>query len=118
MVHYEIYCTMAIIRVIDLPDTSQNKNARGVIGAMKLIIKNKEVDLNTKILLYTTAPLQALLWGAESWSLSKRILNTCNISHDSARQWTLGIKMNEVREKRIKIIVIRKNSETSKLTTI
>ena len=41
------------------------KKAWSVIGAMKLVLKNKDVDLNTKIFLHTTAPLQALLWGAE-----------------------------------------------------
>ena len=84
------------------------KKAWGVIGAMKFVLKNKDVDLNTKIFLYTTAPLQALLWGAESWSLSKTNLNALNVFHHSAIRWILGIKMSEVREKKIKNIDIRK----------
>ena len=75
---------------------------------MKFILKNKDVNLNTKIFLYTTAPLQALLWGAESWSLSKTNLNALNVFHHSAIRWILGIKMNEVREKRMQKIEIRK----------
>jgi hypothetical protein len=75
---------------------------------MKFVLKNKDVDLNTKIFLYTTAPLQALLWGAESWSLSKTNLNALNVFHHSAIRWILGIKMSEVREKKIKNIDIRK----------
>ena len=78
------------------------KKAWGVIGAMKFVLKNKDVDLNTKIFLYTTAPLQALLWGAESWSLSKTNLNALNVFHHSAIRWILGIKMSQVKEEKIK----------------
>jgi len=84
------------------------RKAWSVIGAMKFILRNKDVDLNTKIFLYTTAPLQALLWGAESWSLSKTNLNALNVFHHSAIRWILGIKMSEVRGKKIKNIEIRK----------
>ena len=84
------------------------KKAWSVIGAMKFVLKNKDVDLNTKIFLYITAPLQALLWGAESWSLSKTNLNALNVFHHSAIRWILGIKMNQVKEKKIKNTEIRK----------
>eukprot|EP00590_Aulacoseira_subarctica_P011527 CAMPEP_0172420586 /NCGR_PEP_ID=MMETSP1064-20121228/6945_1 /TAXON_ID=202472 /ORGANISM="Aulacoseira subarctica , Strain CCAP 1002/5" /LENGTH=265 /DNA_ID=CAMNT_0013160611 /DNA_START=341 /DNA_END=1141 /DNA_ORIENTATION=+ len=66
------------------------RKAWSVIGAMKFILRNKDVDLNTKIFLYTTAPLQALLWGAESWSLSKTNLNALNVFHHSAIRWIIG----------------------------
>jgi hypothetical protein len=76
------------------------QKACSVIGAMKFILKNKDVDLNTKIFLYTTAPLQALLWGAESWSLSKTNLNALNVFHHSAIRWILGIKMSQVKRRK------------------
>ena len=76
------------------------KKAWSVIGAMKFVLKNKDVNLNTKIFLYTTAPLQVLLWGAESWSLSKQNLNALIVFHHSAIRWILEIKMNQVKEEK------------------
>jgi hypothetical protein len=78
---------------------------------MKFFLKNKDVDLNTRIFLYTTAPLQALLRGAESWSLSKQNLNTLNVFHHSAIRWILRIKMNQVKEDKIRNTDIRKKNE-------
>ena len=60
------------------------KKAWSVIGAMKFILKNKDTDLNTKIFLHSTTPLQALLWGEELWSLSKTNLDALNVFHHSA----------------------------------
>ena len=92
----------------DMEIKARVKKAWSVIGAMKFVLKNKDIDINTKVFLYTNAPLQALLWGAESWSLSKQNLRTLNVFHHSAIRWILDIKMNQVKDQKIRNIDIRK----------
>jgi hypothetical protein len=53
-------------------------------------------------------PLNALLWGCQSWNLSKRNIDQLNVFHHSAIRWILGIKMTQVKEERIKNATIRK----------
>jgi len=53
-------------------------------------------------------PLNALLWGAESWNLSKKNLCKLNAFHHSAMRCILGINMERVKNERIKNVTIRK----------
>jgi hypothetical protein len=82
--------------------------ARSVLGAMKNFFKCKDVDLRAKALLYIGGPINALLWGAESWNLSKQNLNKLNAFHHSAIRWILGISMERVKNERIKNANIRR----------
>jgi hypothetical protein len=82
--------------------------AWGILGAMKHFFKAKDVDLRAKALLYIGGPINALLWGAKSWNLSKKNLNKLNIFHHSAMRWILGINMERVKNERIKNISTRK----------
>jgi hypothetical protein len=49
-----------------------------------------------------------LLWGAESWNLSKHNLNKLKVFHHLAIRWMLGINMEKVKNERIKNTSIRK----------
>lgn len=68
---------------------------------MEQFLKAKVVDLRSKILLYGCRPLSALLWGCESWNLSKKIRAQLNIFHHSAVQWIIGITMLQVKEENL-----------------
>ena len=83
------------------------KQAWSTIGIMRHFLKNNDIDLQSKFLLYMTGPLNVLLWGCESWNLSKKNINQLNVFH-SAIRWILGIKMSQVKEEKIKNTTIRK----------
>jgi hypothetical protein len=92
----------------DLEIKIRISKAWSVMGAMKHFFKGKDVDLRAKALLYIGGPLNALLWGAELWSLSKQNLKKLNVFHHSAIRWILGINMEKVKNERIKNTSIRK----------
>jgi hypothetical protein len=48
------------------------------------------------------APLNALLWGCETWNLTKQNLNILRSFHHGAIRRILAIKWNQLREKHIK----------------
>ena len=48
--------------------------AWSVLGAMKHLFKEKDIDFRAKALLYISGPINALLWGAASWNLTKHNL--------------------------------------------
>jgi hypothetical protein len=48
------------------------KKAKSIMGAARHFFDNKDVDRRVKTQVYTTAPLNALLWGCESWNLTKK----------------------------------------------
>jgi hypothetical protein len=75
---------------------------------MKNFFKGKNIDLRAKALLYVRGRLNVLLWGAESWNLSKHNLNKLNVIHHLAIRWILGISMKKVKNERIKNTSIRK----------
>jgi hypothetical protein len=66
---------------------------------MKHLFKGKDINLRAKALLYIGGPFNALLWGAESWNLSKTNLKKLNAFHQSAMRWILGISMERVKIK-------------------
>jgi hypothetical protein len=72
-------------------------NAWSALGATRHFLRGKDVDLRAKALLYFGSPLNALLWGAESWNLSMHNLNKLNVFHHSAIKWILGINLEKVK---------------------
>jgi hypothetical protein len=52
--------------------------------------------------------LNAPLWEAKSWNLSKQTLCKLSAFHHSAMRWSLSINMERVKNDRIKNITIRK----------
>ena len=56
----------------------------------------------TKSQVYESGPLNALLWGCESWNLSENNLPKLTTFHRGALRQILGIMWNQVREQHIK----------------
>jgi hypothetical protein len=60
-----------------------------------------------KYLGYVAGPLNAILWGCESWNLTKKNLNKlCSFHHGAIRR-ILSIKWQDVRDKHIKNTEVR-----------
>ena len=72
------------------------------MGASKYFFDNKDIDKRVKSEIYVAGPLNALLWGCESWNLTKKNLNKLTAFHHSAIRRILGIRWDQVREKHIK----------------
>jgi hypothetical protein len=51
------------------------------MGYAKHFFDNKDVDQRIKYQVYTSGPLNALLWGCESWNLTKKNLNKLRSFH-------------------------------------
>ena len=51
--------------------------------------------------IYAGGPVNMLLWGAESWSITKKILKKLQSFHHSSIRRILGIRIDEVQESHI-----------------
>jgi hypothetical protein len=71
------------------------------MGASKHFFDNKNVDKRIKAQIYIAGALNALLWGCETWNLTKQNLNKHMAFHHSAIRRILGIKWDQAREKHI-----------------
>ena len=72
------------------------------MGTAKTFFNNKDVDKRNKCQVYVAGPLNALLWGCESWNLTRRNLDKLASFHHNAIRRILGISWNQVRKKHIK----------------
>ncbi len=61
------------------------------MGASKHFFNNKDVDCRVKAQVYIAGPLNALLWGYQSWNLNKKNLNKLQSFHHGAIRWILSI---------------------------
>jgi hypothetical protein len=86
----------------DIEIETRISKAKSLMGAAKSFFDNKDVDKRIKSQVYVSGPLNALLWGCESWNLSKDNLRKLSAFHHGAIRRILGIKWNQVREKHIK----------------
>jgi hypothetical protein len=86
----------------DLEIDTRIKKAKSLMGAAKYFFDNKDVDKRIKSQVYVSGPLNALLWGCESWNLTKENLRKLTVFHHGAIRRILGIKWSQVREKHIK----------------
>ena len=76
--------------------------AKSLMGAAKHFFDNKDVDNRIKSQIYVAGPLNALLWGCESWNLTKNNLHKLTAFHHGAFQRILRIKWSQVRKRQIK----------------
>ena len=60
------------------------KKAKSIMGAAKHSLNNKDVDKRIKAEIYVVAPLNTLLWGCETWNLTRYNLNKLMSFHHSA----------------------------------
>ena len=83
------------------------KKAKSIMGASKYFFDNIDVDKRIKTEIYVAGPLNALLWGCETWNLTKDNLKKIMVFHHGAIRRILGIRWNQVREQHIKNHEIR-----------
>ena len=86
----------------DVEIETRISKAKSLMGAAKYFFDNKDIDKRIKSQIYIAGPLNALLWGCESWNLSKNNLRKLTAFHHGAIRRILGINWNQVREKHIK----------------
>jgi hypothetical protein len=86
----------------DLEVETRIKKAKSLMGAARHFFDNKDVDKRIKSQIYVAGPLNALLWGFESWNLTKNNLRKLTAFHHGAIRRILGIKWSQVREQHIK----------------
>jgi len=67
------------------------------MGAAKSFFDNKDVDKRIKSQVYVSGTLNALLWGCESWNLSKDNLRKLSAFHHGAIRRIIGkiVRANE-----------------------
>jgi hypothetical protein len=78
------------------------KKAKSIIGVSRHFFDNKDVDWHVKKGIYIAEPINTLLWGCESWNLTKRNLDRLKSFHHGAIRRILNIKWHQVREDHIK----------------
>ena len=86
----------------DIEIEARIRKAKSIMGASKHFFDNKDVDKRVKSQIYIAGPLNALLWGCESWNLTKHNMDKLMAFHHTAIRRILGIKWNQVKEKHIK----------------
>ena len=73
------------------------------MGASKFFFDNTDNNKRVKLEIYIAGPLNALLWGCESWNLTKQNLNKITaFHHRSTIRQILGIRWHQFKEKHIK----------------
>ena len=86
----------------DIEIEARIRKAKSIMGASKHFFDNEDVDKRVKSQIYIAGPLNALLWGCESWNLTKHNMDKLMAFHHTATRRILGIKWNQVKEKHIK----------------
>ena len=62
-------------------------NASKAMGALKNFWDNPHVDLYSKFLIFRAIPLNLLLWGCETWSMRKQLMDKLEVFvHRSCRR--------------------------------
>jgi hypothetical protein len=79
------------------------------MGASIHFFDNKDVDWQVKKEIYIAGPLNALLWGCETWNLMKSNLDRLRSFHHGAIRRILNIKWQQVQEDHIKNKEVRKH---------
>jgi hypothetical protein len=76
--------------------------ANASMGALKEIWSNPNLNTYNKYLLFQAIPINLLLWGCETWSLRKSLLDKLEVFlHKSIRQ-ILHVSMFQVKDTKIK----------------
>ena len=97
----------------DLDDTydinSRIKRANQAMGALKFFWLSEKVDILSKYLIYMAVPVNLLLWGCESWALTKVSLKKLEVFHMRSLRRILKIKWSDVIDEKITNVSVRKN---------
>ena len=78
------------------------------MGALTFYWESQKVYLHSKYLIYQAIPINLLLWGCESWILTKVLISKLEVFHNRCIRSILNIKWDEVRDLKITNEQIRK----------
>ena len=81
--------------------------AKASMGALKEVWQNKHLNTYSKYLLFCAIPMNLLLWGRETWSLQKSLLDKLEIFLHQSIQHILAINITCVKEEKIQNTTIR-----------
>jgi len=89
---------------------SRVKKATAQVGALRSFFRHPNIDLETKVTVYTATALNTVLWGCESWTITDSIKRSLQVFHHRSLRAILNINMFEVEEQRITNTEIRKRA--------
>ena len=72
------------------------------MGALNIFWESDHVDIGAKVLIYLAIPVNLLLWGYQSWALTKVLTKKLEVLHIKFLRHILKIKGDDVRELRKK----------------
>ena len=84
------------------------KSANKSMEVLRFYWQSQKFDLHSKYLIYQAIPINLLLWGCESWALTKVLISKLELFHTRCIRSILGIKWDEVKEFKITNVQIRK----------
>ena len=88
---------------------SKNFNALG-----KEIFRNRKISLHICCLLYVATTINILLWGCDTWALTRLQINRIEVFHCHCIRQMIGITMHHVKEFEIRNNYILKKSNLKK----
>ena len=87
--------------------TSRIKKVSQAMGSLKKFWDSDHVDISAKVLIYLAIPVNLLLWGCQSWALTKVLTKKIEVFHMRCLRRILKIKWDDDRELKIKNIQVR-----------
>ena len=104
----------------DLKDTHEIKKrvqkATVQMNELRHLWRNKNIKTDIKVWLYLSLPVNTLLWGCESWTMTARSIKALESFHTKSIRKILGISMLNVEALRITNEMVRK--EFNNITTM
>ena len=78
------------------------------MGASKLFWDSEHVDISVKVNIYLAIPINLLLWGYQTWALTKLLTKKLEVFYMRYLRRILKIRWDNVREQRIRNSHVRK----------
>ena len=104
----------------DLKDTHEIKKrvqkATVQMNELRHLWRNKNIKTDIKVWLYLSLPVNTLLWGCESWSMTDRSIRALEAFHTKSIRKILGISMMNVEALKITNEMVRR--EFNNITTM
>jgi hypothetical protein len=72
------------------------------MGALKSMWDSPHLEIWSKYLLFCAIPMNLLLWGCETWSMQKSLLDKLEVFLHCNIFWILQVSMLKVKEERIR----------------
>ena len=77
------------------------------MGALNIFWESDHVDIGAKVLIYLAIPVNSLLWGNQTWALTKVLTKKLEFFHMRYLRRILTMKWDDVRELKIENFQVR-----------